>query len=370
MPTVLKTTIDAALANGRLTLPETDQIIAAAGTTLTAAEANQIADVYDRVTGAAGAVTVTATNTAVRKLDALFVSAQVPFGGNKERMRQRLQIALENVPRGPQLAQAPRTASFDAKVTLRDARTSGGPRETLFINPVSQRAYLRSDGEPGAPKAKWFGPYALEGLAGARLVEVAPGQLSPDRTNWIRASVVEDLAHLAFDQASLPVTGTGGPAASGRFVSLGVLHATDAARFTVFVPEGTAGGSLDGTTRYVVRREAGSEPPRYTTLTDLPAFEDPATDGKVSPAMQQRARAQFYDREFGETHQWHTGAPPSSVKLRRSSVASYGDAYFVVGSAGGGPLKDPDAATAVYFRHRAADMWSGPFDIEPLYPVA
>lgn len=82
---------------------------------------------------------------------------------------------------------------------------------------------------------------------------------------------------------------------------------------------------------------------------------------------QARARKQFMEREFAETHHWHAGAPASSIELVRASVATYGDAYFVVGSSSDATLKDPDEATQLYFRHRSANMWSGPFSIEPLY---
>ncbi len=359
MPSVLSKAIDAALVDGKLNLTETKKLLDAVGPAVSGAEARALADVYERATSVPGAgEPIAATKTALERLDQLFVAEGIPAGGNKERLRRDLQVKLENVALGEPLTKAPRVNSYPT-LTLRDARGDGGTRDMLYLRPGSGRAYLRTDGPSASAKPRWYGPFETPTLAQGRLSPLAPGQLSPDRVNWIRTSLQQDLGHVMFDHPSLP---------SGAFVDLGLLHATVGEQYRVFLPAPPAGGTLETSTQYVVRREAGSSPPRYSALVDVAPFVDPATDGKVSPAMKQRARKQFMEREFAETQGWHAGAPPSSTKLVRASVATYADAYFVVGSTGGA-LIDPDKSSQLYFRHRSGNVWAGPFAVEPLYPT-
>lgn len=363
MPTRLTTAIDTAIADRRLLLPETREILDAAGETISTTGARKLGELYEKLstTSPAPAGRVYATASSRQALDSRFAAAGLPFGNNASTMQAQLARLFETAELGAQLSRAPRTTSL-LSLILRDQRETDGVRQTVFFTADAHRAFLRVDGGGrGQPRARWYGPLDLHALAqSAQIQPLREGQITPERMNWIRTSLQRQLSSgaLTFNETQPP---------PGKMVELGTLH-IDAARaaYTVLLPVQNHGENLENNPRYAVKRELDGAT-SYSTETAILPFESPGTDGRLSDAMRTRARNIYFDLERREAWNWSSRGPSRDKHVVFHALRGAAPTgAFVVARNADGSSKDPDYSTEVWFRHTPSDQWSGPHAIEPL----
>lgn len=364
MATRLTTTIDTAIDDRRLVLPETREILEVAGENVSTPSAKKLGELYDKLTttSPAPAGSVYATGSSRTALNARFVSAGLPFGNHASTMKAELARLFENADLGTPLARAPRTTSL-ISLTLRDQRETDGVRQTVFFTADAHRAFFRVDGGGrGNPRARWYGPLDLHVLAQSQQIQpLTAGQITPERMNWVRTSLQRQLAAntLAFTETQPP---------AGKLVELGLLHNDAAgASYTVLLPVQRHDENLDNTTRYIVKRELGGEL-AYSIETAILPFEDPRSDNQLSGEMRTRARNIYFDLERREAWSWSPRGPGRDKHLVFHALRGAAPTgAFVVTRNADGSYKDPDSSTEVWFRHTPSNQWSGPHAIEPLF---
>lgn len=139
---------------------------------------------------------------AVKSANAMFVQFNVPYGDNKEKIRDNILRTLEAIDLGAALPKAPSTRMLH-EVHLRDMRMVDGPREDAYFDAKKNEFYLKVTGSgmggPDTIGPYWFGPIAVS--------EDSNKQVSDATINKMRRKLARGLANdsLEFVYGQLPV---------------------------------------------------------------------------------------------------------------------------------------------------------------------
>ena len=207
--TAVRTQITKALEDRHLTDAEVVSILKATKPALSNGEAKAIGDLYDRVTtqpkappGAVICFPMMVDQPAMNRLNTFIAAKNLPFGANKDALKQSINDVLATVRLDPKGVEKPRGLSKLVAVELSDPRMLGGPMRRAYVDVATKQFYISEDRPILNNATKFWGPFALpkaepkpaSPVTDARLAEIRKAFNGAHNLNYKMGSVA--MSHL------------------------------------------------------------------------------------------------------------------------------------------------------------------------------